>query len=136
MKTRKEVLEKKRPSRTTNSRKNVLTVIGLTDTDEFHYHWFNDIGENIPKRLEEGYEFVDRYGKIVGDKTVETARGSDSLLKKPVGFGIYAYLMKIPMDVYREYKETERRENVTAFEAEIKRSVKTPGNYGSIDVSR
>lgn len=135
MSNRQEQKAQMRPARTTNGRRNVLTVQGLTDTDQFHYHWFNDVGDNINTRLEEGYVFVDKAGKMVGDKTAESARGTDSLMKKGVGLGTTAYLMRIPIDIYMQYKEEERQNNVKALEDEIQRRVREKGAYGSIDVT-
>jgi hypothetical protein len=136
MSNRQEEIAKKKPSRVSNGRRDVLTVRGLKDQDQFHYHWFNDINDNISRRQEEGYVFVDKFGKSVGDTTVDSARGTDSLMKKSVGLGTIAYLMKIPLDIYQEYKAEEQRERVDEIEAEMKRSSREAGRYGTIEINR
>jgi hypothetical protein len=114
--------------------RDVLSVHGLTDTDQFHYHWINDIGDRLHQRFTEGYDFVEKNGVSVGDITVESARGTDSLLKKAVGRGVVSYLMKIPMELYNEYQAEKRAENALVDE-EIKGSGKQAGMYGEVKIS-
>ena len=112
----------------------ILSVSDLPDQDQFHYHWVNDIGDRLYQRYKEGYEFVEKGGLVAGDITVESARGTDSLLKKGVGMGITAYLMKIPMELYEEY-EAERRGEVAKSVEEIRGSGKQSGTYGEVKIS-
>ena len=112
----------------------VLSVDGINDQDQFHYHWVNDIGDRLYQRFKEGYDFVEKGGVSAGDITVESARGTDSLLKKGVGMGITAYLMKIPKDLYEEY-QSEKRQKVAESVEEIKGSGKQSGVYGDVKVS-
>ena len=112
----------------------VLSVDGSHDQDQFHYHWVNDIGDRLYQRFKEGYDFVEKGGVSAGDITVESARGTDSLLKKGVGMGITAYLMKIPKDLYEEY-QSEKRQKVAESVEEIKGSGKQSGVYGDVKVS-
>jgi hypothetical protein len=109
-------------------------VRGLKDEAEYYYRWVNDIDERIPRLLEDGYTFVDKKGLAAGDITVESARGTDSLMRKGVGRGVVAYLMKIPRDTYNAYKAEEQRE-VDNLEASMKEK-KSGGAYGSIDIER
>ena len=112
----------------------VLSVDGINDQDQFHYHWVNDVGDRLYQRFKEGYDFVEKGGVSAGDITVESARGTDSLLKKGVGMGITAYLMKIPKDLYEEY-QSEKRQKVAESVEEIKGSGKQSGVYGDVKVS-
>jgi hypothetical protein len=114
--------------------RDVLSLDGINDQDQFHYHWVNDIGDRLYQRFKEGYDFVDKGGVSAGDITVESARGTDSLMKKGVGRGITSYLMKIPMDLYEEY-QSEKRQKVAESVEEIKGSGKQSGVYGEVKVS-
>ena len=132
MATRQEMLEKQKPQRTPMGRRNVLTVKGLQDTDEFHYHWFNDVGARLYNCLDAGYMFVEKSGLAAGDLNVESARGTESVMCKGVGRGTKAYLMKIPMEFYREDQKAKQLE-LDAVEAEIK-AVKGDGKYGKVEL--
>lgn len=114
--------------------RDVLSVSDLPDQDKFHYHWINDVGDRLYQRLKEGYDFVEKGGLTAGDITVESARGTDSLLKKGVGMGVTAYLMRIPMELYEEY-QSEKRARVAESIEEIKGSGKQAGHYGDIKVT-
>ena len=111
MVTRQEILNKKKPSRTTTSRREILSVRGLTDEAEYVYRWVNDTGDRIMNLVDDGYTFVDKKGLAAGDTTIESARGTDSLMRKGVGGGTVAYLMKIPRETFNAYKEEQRRED-------------------------
>jgi len=114
--------------------RDVLSLDGINDQDQFHYHWVNDIGDRLYQRFKEGYDFVEKGGVSAGDITVESARGTDSLMKKGVGRGVTSYLMKIPMDLYEEY-QSEKRQKVAESVEEIRGSGKQAGTYGEIKVS-
>jgi hypothetical protein len=114
--------------------RDVLSLDGINDQDQFHYHWVNDIGDRLYQRFKEGYDFVEKGGVSAGDITVESARGTDSLMKKGVGRGITSYLMKIPMDLYEEYQSEQRAKDAEVIN-EIKGSGKQSGVYGEVKVS-
>lgn len=114
--------------------RDILAVQELPDTDKFHYHWINDVGDRLYQRYKEGYDFVEKGGLTAGDITVESARGTDSLLKKGVGGGVTAYLMKIPMELYEEYSAEQRAINARVDE-EIRGSGNQPGVYGDVKLS-
>jgi len=114
--------------------RDVLSLDGINDQDQFHYHWVNDVGDRLYQRFKEGYDFVEKGGVSAGDITVESARGTDSLMKKGVGRGVTSYLMKIPMDLYDEY-QSEKRQKVAESVEEIRGSGKQAGVYGEIKVS-
>ena len=114
--------------------RDILTVQDLPDLDKFHYHWINDIGDRLYQRFKEGYDFVEKGGLSAGDITVESARGTDSLLKKGVGKGVIAYLMKVPNEIYDEY-QAEKRQRNAAVDEEIRGSGKSAGLYGEVKIS-
>lgn len=114
--------------------RDILTVQDLPDKDQFHYHWINDVGDRLYQRFKEGYDFVEKGGLTAGDITVESARGTDSLLKKGVGRGVTAYLMKIPIEIYNEYTAEKMQRNA-AVDEEIKGSGKQQGMYGEVRIS-
>ena len=133
MTTRQEAMDKQKPKRIPLGRRNVLTVTGLKDQDEFHYHWFNDVGDRLNNCLEAGYEFVLKSGLSAGDTTVESVRSTDSIMKKAVGGNVTAFLMKIPMELYMEDQKAKQK-IVDESEAEMKRS-KGEGTYGKVEIS-
>ena len=114
--------------------RDVLSVADLPDQDKFHYHWINDVGDRLYQRFKEGYDFVEKGGLSAGDITVESARGTDSLLKKGVGRGVTSYLMKIPVELYEEYA-SEKRQKVAESVEEIRGSGKQSGSYGKVEIS-
>ena len=132
MNSRKEIMESQKPKRVPIGRRNVLTVKGLQDTDEFHYHWFNDVGDRLYNAVEAGYMFVAKTGLAAGDTNVESARGTESVMSKGVGGGKKAYLMKIPMEFFIQDKQAKQLE-VDAQEADIKAN-RPEGNYGKVDI--
>jgi hypothetical protein len=134
MNTRSEILNKKKPTRSTLGRRDILAVRGLKDEAEYHYRWVNDVDERIARLQEDGYTLVDKKGLAAGDITVESARGTDSLMRKGVGRGVVAYLMKIPREIYDAYQAEAQRE-VDTLEASM-REKKGGGAYGQIDIER
>jgi hypothetical protein len=118
-------------------RRNTLTVSGLTDQDSFHYHWFNDIEDRLTRAQEAGYVFVDKFGKSVGDTTVDSARGTDTLMRKGVGQGVVSFLMKIPMEFYTEDQARKQREISEQEQAMQTNEVDgRRGRYGSMEIGR
>lgn len=135
MNARTELLNKKKPGRVPMARRQVLNVRGLKDQNEFHYHWMNDVDDRLYNAIEAGYEFVNKQGLSVGDATVESARGTDSLLSKGVGGGKKAYLMRIPIELYNEDQNNKMKE-IRAMENEIRGTAKQPGTYGHVEVEQ
>lgn len=136
MRTRnEEKVAQERPKRTRMGRRNILTVSGLTDTDEFHYHWFLDVNDRLSQALDAGYVFVQKGGVSAGDRNVESARGDDSLLCKHSGNGrTMLYLMKIPMEYYKE-DQMEKQKDIIDTESDLLRSKPELGQYGVVDTS-
>lgn len=135
MRTRnEEKVAQERPKRTRMGRRNVLTLTGITDTDEFHYHWFLDVNDRLLQALDAGYAFVQKGGISAGDKTVESARGDDSIMTKPSGNGRnLLYLMKIPMEFYKE-DQNEKQKDILQVESDLLKSKPELGQYGKVDI--
>lgn len=132
--SRADMIAAQKPKRTPMGRRNVLTVTGLKDTDLFHYHFFKDSGDRLFRCLEAGYEFVKKDGLAVGDATVESARGTDSLLTKGTG-GERLFLMRIPMDLYKADQAAKQLE-VDALEDETRKQPRADGRYGKVTIAR
>lgn len=130
----REDIRKERPKRIPLGQRNIMTVSGLNDREEYVYRWINDTNERIMNVTNAGYEFVDKSGKVVGDGTLESAKSSGSVLSKQVGKGVTAYLMKIP----REFWEADRKERVdkpaNEWEAGMKEQEKERGRYGKVEI--
>lgn len=135
MTTRQEEIVKQKPKRIPMGRRNIITVAGLQDTADFHYHWFNDVGDRLHKCREAGYEFVLRSGLGAGDQTIESAKGTTSIMSKGMGGGTTGFLMRIPMEFYKQDQKAKQLE-VDALEAEMKVARRVEGSYGKISVER
>lgn len=127
---RKVILDAKKPTRIPMGRRNVLKVHGLEEDENYHYRFFNDVGDRLLQCLDAGYEFVPKEGMQVGDKTVDSARGTESVVKKGVGNGVVAYLMRIPREFWEEDQAAKQR-LVDQSEEGI-RKPKVDGAYGSV----
>ncbi len=112
-----------------------LSVAGL-DEKNFHYHWFNDVDDNIPRRLEEGYVFVDKDKKQAGDRSADYSQSNSSLMVKSVGMGTKAYLMQIPMELWIERMKATTWHDADERENYIKERVKSEkGFHGSVKIT-
>jgi len=133
MRTRnEEKVAQERPTRTRMGRRNVLTVQGITDQDQFHYRWFLDQGDRLDEAQAAGYVFVQKGGISAGDKNVESARGDDSLLTKSAGNGRQMlFLMKIPIEFYKE-DQGEKQKDIVSLETDLFKSRPDLGQYGGI----
>jgi hypothetical protein len=130
--TRKAQIDKQKPKRVPMGRRQILTVRGLSDQENYHYHFFNDVDDRLYQCLEAGYEFVPKVGLEVGDQTVDSARGTESVIKRGVGGGKTAYLMRIPIELYQEDQAAKQK-----MVDELERGIKNPkvdGAYGSVKV--
>lgn len=79
--------------------------------ENYHRHWFNDVGDRINRALEAGYDHVkDRDGKNVS-KIVGSAEG---------GGPMNGYLMEIPEEWFREDMKAQQ-DRVDEMEKSIKR---------------
>lgn len=129
-----------RPKRVSvNEQRDKLNVLGL-DTSNFYYRWVNDIEDRLFIFKNAGYEFVDKKeAKTHGDPTIDTSSGTDTRIRKGVGGGVTAYLMKLPLEFKREYdaeKEAELLETERAMRRlknQTGHSMSQDADYGNID---
>ena len=135
--------EQARPKRiSVNQQRDKLSVIGL-DTAHFYYRWFNDQDGRIEDALNAGYVFVEKSEvQRSGDPTVDTSRGTDSRIRKGVGGGLVAYLMKLPLEFKKEY-DAEKEAEILETERAMKRIKSKDGHpaaqeadYGSFKIER
>lgn len=127
--------EDSRPTRipVSEANRNKLVVDGL-DHDNYMYRWVNDVEGRLASFLAGWWEFVDSNGKPVGDGDVDSSAGTSSKFTKGVGRGVNSYLMRVPKHFWLEDQETKERD-LKDREAEIKRNVKSIGDYGKVEVS-
>lgn len=127
--------EDARPSRipVAEANRNKLVVDGL-DHENYMYRWVNDVEGRLAAFIAGWWEFVDSNGKPVGDTDVNASDGTSSKFSKGVGRGVNSYLMRIPKEFWLEDQETKERD-LKEREAEIKRNVKSIGDYGKVEVS-
>lgn len=106
-----------------------LAVPGL-DHDNYYYRWCNDVDENIPNRLEDGYSFVIKKGaEQVGERTADYANAASSLYVRGVGMGVKAYLMRIPRELWVARQAAMSQKDTDDREAYIKERVKSEKGF-------
>lgn len=141
--TRQSRDDQSRPKRiSVNQQRDRLSVRGL-DTNNFYYRWFNDFEGRIENALQAGYVFVEKSEiQSSGDPTVDTSRGTDSRIRKGVGGGKVAYLMKLPIEYKKEY-DAEKEAEILETERAMQRLKHKDGHpaaqdadYGTITISR
>jgi hypothetical protein len=114
-----------------------LAVKGLDQRNQ-KARWVNDIDDRIAEKLEQGYQFINKDGSLlVGQDSAGTSSSTDSRVKKPVGRGVVAYLMAIPLDFYNEDQRAKQRENdeiINALKRPGKGSVSGEVDYGNVSV--
>jgi len=107
-----------------------LVVKGF-DHANFQGRWVNDIDERIATFLEGGYEFVLKDGHTVGEPTMDATTKLDSRVKKPVGKGVTAYLMRLPKDLWLEDQANKEKE-LAALDRAMKAPRSNGADYGSV----
>ena len=110
-----------------------LTVAGL-DNENYMYRWVNDEEGRLSIFQQAWWEFVDQNGQPVGDADVNGSAGTSSKFTKGVGNGVIAYLMRIPKDLWLEDQGIKERD-LKEREAEMKRNVRSIGDYGKVEIS-
>lgn len=131
-----------RPKRiSVNQQRDRLNVLGL-DTKSFYYRWVNDVEDRILTFKNAGYEFVNKSeAKNLGDPTVDASAGTETRIRKGVGGGKVAYLMKLPLEWKKEYdaeKEAEILETERAmrrFKQDTGHSMSQEADYGHVELS-
>lgn len=133
--SREEMKDSARPKRIPvfEANRNKINVNGL-DVENFMYRWVNDVDERLGMFLEGGWEFVDKHGKFAGHADVESARGTGSALKRGMGRGVIAYLMRIPIEFWKEDQAKKSTEEIDVLENSMKESIKRSGDYGSVKI--
>lgn len=142
--TRETRESQERPKRiSVSQQRDKLNVLGL-DTTNFYYRWVNDVDDRLLTFKQAGYEFVEKSEiKSSGDPTVDTSKGTDSRIRKGVGGGLVAFLMKLPMAYRKEYDaekeaeilETERA--MTKLKSDTNRhTAAQDADYGSLSITR
>jgi len=113
--------------RTPLGARNLLTATNIPEGWEGR--WINDVNDRIVQARSAGYEFVTNSGVVVGDKSVDSTEDSGDVISRPVGNGVTAYLMAVPVE-YAE--ETRRMKDAKVKETErgIKAETEKPGHYG------
>lgn len=141
--TRESRESQERPKRiSVNQQRDKLNVLGL-DTGNFYYRWVNDVEDRLLTFKQAGYEFVDKSEvKSSGDPTVDTSKGTDSRLRKGVGGGLTAFLMKLPLE-YKRQDDAEKEAEILETERSMRRLKSETGHrmsqdadYGNISIGQ
>lgn len=121
-----------RVRRTPVGRRNVLTVTGTEPG--YHYRVVNDVGGNVQRFLDAGYEFVDASKVTIGDTRIGTPSATGSKAEAHVGGGTKAFIMRQKEEFYKEDQAAKQAHN-DAIEAATKEKA-LDGNYGKLDITR
>lgn len=141
--TRETRESQERPKRISlNQQRDKLNVLGL-DTGNFYYRWVNDVEDRLFLFKQAGYEFVEKSEiKSSGDPTVDTSKGTDSRIRKGVGGGLTAFLMKLPME-FKKQDDAEREAEILETERSMRRLKSETGHrlsqdadYGNISIGQ
>lgn len=125
-----------RPKRTpVSGARDILTVSNIPEGLE--PFWINDVGDELLRFREAGYEFWTDKGVKVGDKTVNSSSGVGSPITKNVGNGITAYLMVQRKEWADEDRAAKQRE-LDEQEAELFRELNAgaDGRYGGASLTK
>lgn len=93
----------------------------------FSYRIINDTDGRLELARDAGWEFV-RSSENLGEKRVSDSDNIDSRVSKHVGHGVRGYLMRIPIEDYREYQQ-EKRDKIDEIEKAITPD-RNKGQYG------
>ena len=129
-----------RPSREQSGRKERIPVsasraplsVRGADHENYYYRFVNDVNDRIARFIDGGYVFVTKDGVEVGEPTVDTSPGLDTRVKRPVGQGVYAYLMRLPRELWNEDQKAKQRE-LDLIDDAIKRP--QGAEYGRVSIS-
>lgn len=131
--SREQIMNESRPARVpvNEANRNKLNVNGL-DHENFYYRWVNDNEDRIPMFVAAGYEFVDQNGQPVGDGGVDQSAGKTSKFSKAVGFGVTAYLMRLPKELWIA-DQKQKEANLREVEADMRKAARQTSDYGKFD---
>lgn len=124
--------DSKKRKRTPLGERNILAVDNIPDGWEAR--WINDRDsagrDRLLAALAAGYEFIPASSGVdIGDLSIDSTKEEGSVISRPVGNGITAYLMAVPMEFAEETREMKRK-RVRATEESIKAETDKPGHYG------
>lgn len=102
-----------RPERTTHEITSVLTAPKIPG---YHCRFENDIDDNIQKKLDMGYEIVERDEQI-GDRRAGEDSSLGKITERNVGGGIKAVLLRIPIDMYEQRQRAKAVDRKKRLEA-------------------
>lgn len=104
---------------------------------EMHYSWALDDAEDgskIERRLQAGYEFCNPDENLVaGNSSVYKSVQAGSIVRVPAGQGKYHYLMKIPLEWYKD-DQAQGQKRVDATENSLHEQSKKDGFFGELKI--
>lgn len=121
-----------RPNRTpVSGYRNVMTY--SNKEPGYVYRFVNDLEGRIQIFLNAGYELVPTGEGQVGDKRVGTATDMGSVVSRPAGGGITAYLMRIKQEWYDEDQQ-KKLNHIRQLEQEMAdQAVNFVNGYGKVN---
>lgn len=117
----------KRPTRVPVGRRNILTVDERDPA--YNYRWVNDVDSRIQMFEEAAYEAV-KTPTEVGDPRAGDASQLGTTVRKPVGGGKSAVLMRIPKEFYDE-DQAAKEARLKATEQALLQEAQGEGFYVS-----
>lgn len=121
-----------RVRRTPVGRRNVLTVSGKEPG--YVYRVVNDVGDNVQRYINAGYEFVDSKDVVIGDTRIGAPSVVGSKAEAHVGGGTKAFVMRQKEEFYAE-DQAAKQAHVDATEAATKEKALS-GTYGDLSITR
>ena len=115
-------------------KRNVLTVQAGDKDPNYSYRFVNDKDGRINMFRDAGWKVVEKRGGMqIGDPNAGTAGQVGSVVTKPVGGGMVAYLMRIPKEFYKEDQKAKANK-INEGEAGLKLEETKKGRYGKIKI--
>jgi hypothetical protein len=121
-----------RVRRTPVGRRNVLTVSGKEPG--YVYRVVNDVGDNVQRYINAGYEFVEAKDVTIGDTRIGAPAATGSKAEAHVGGGTKAFVMRQKQEWYDE-DQAAKQDHVNATEAATREKA-LDGNYGKLEITR
>ena len=121
---------RKRPTRSTAGRRDILTVEGKDN--DFVYRIVNDEPGRVAAMKDRGYELAEGEENFISSWDNSQSEAG-SVKSKHVGGGKNAVLMRIPKEWFEE-DQKEKEEHVNRLENKTKTS-EIKGGYGKVEIS-
>lgn len=117
-----DIVAQKRERVPVHESKEKLSTKGL-DHANYYYRYvkIND-ADRVQKFLDAGYQFVRKNGSAIGDSTVETSRGTDSLMSVSGGKGAQLALMALPRELWNK-DQADKEKRIRELESSIKQGL-------------